>query len=109
MAGYFIHGPGASTDTANIIDITVDGTKTVTASFEEIIAIVLDPNGITARGVGKWKIKRRSTNGRVNKDFQTLEKSSNDPCEIYEVIFRSNGTFTMVSAVGTNSKLCLYR
>ena len=107
--GWLFHTwSGASTDTANIIDITVDGTKTVTASFEEIIAIVLDPNGITARGVGKWKIKRRSTNGRVNKDFQTLEKSSNDPCEIYEVIFRSNGTFTMVSAVGTNSGNYVY-
>ena len=107
--GWLFHTwSGASTDTANIIDITVDGTKTVTASFEEIIAIVLDPNGITARGVGKWKIKRRSANGRVNKDFQTLEKSSNDPCEIYEVIFRSNGTFTMVSAVGTNSGNYVY-
>ena len=107
--GWLFHTwSGASTDTSNIIDITVDGTKTVTASFEEIIAIVLDPNGITARGVGKWKIKRRSANGRVNKDFQTLEKSSNDPCEIYEVIFRSNGTFTMVSAVGTNSGNYVY-
>ena len=107
--GWLFHTwSGASTDTTNIIDITVDGTKTVTASFEEIIAIVLDPNGITARGVGKWKIKRRSANGRVNKDFQTLEKSSNDPCEIYEVIFRSNGTFTMVSAVGTNSGNYVY-
>ncbi len=107
--GWLFHTwSGASTDTGNIIDITIDGTKTVTASFEEIIAIVLDPDGITARGVGKWKIKRRSANGRVNKDFQTLEKSSNDPCEIYEVIFRSDGTFTMVSAVGTNSGNYVY-
>ena len=107
--GWLFHTwSGASTDTGNIIDVTIDGTKTVTASFEEIIAIVLDPDGISARGVGKWKIKRRSANGRVNKDFQTLEKSSNDPCEIYEVIFRSNGTFTMVSAVGTNSGNYVY-
>ncbi|MEL0226070.1 MAG: hypothetical protein VW912_05305, partial [Flavobacteriaceae bacterium] len=52
--GWLFHTwSGASTDTGNIIDITIDGTKTVTASFEEIIAIVLDPNGISARGVGK--------------------------------------------------------
>ena len=40
--GWLFHTwSGASTDTGNIIDITIDGTKTVTASFEESIAIVL--------------------------------------------------------------------
>ena len=107
--GWLFHTwSGASTDTANIIDITVDGTKTVTASFEEIIAIVLDPDGISARGVGKWKIKKRTTFSGAAKDIQVQEKNLNDPCEIYEVIFRSDGTFTMVSAVGTNSGNYVY-
>ena len=107
--GWLFHTwSGASTDTGNIIDLTVDGTKTVTASFEQIIAIILNPDGITARGVGKWKIKKRSANGRVSKDIQTPGKSLNDPCEVYEVIFRSDGTFTIVSAVGTNSGNYVY-
>ena len=107
--GWLFHTwSGASTDTGNIIDITIDGTKTVTASFEEIIAIVLDPNGISARGVGKWKIKKRTSLSESSKDVSSQEKSLNDPCEIYEVIFRSDGTFTMVSAVGTNSGNYVY-
>ena len=80
-------------------DVTIDGTKTVTASFEEIIAIVLDPDGISARGVGKWKIKKRTSLSGASKGVSSQAKSMNDPCEIYEVIFRSDGTFTMVSAV----------
>ena len=107
--GWLFHTwSGASTDTGNIIDITVDGTKTVTASFEEIIAIIIDSNGITARGVGKWKIKKRTTFSGAAKDIQVQEKNLNDPCEVYEVIFRSDGTFTMISAVGTNSGNYVY-
>jgi len=107
--GWLFHTwSGSSTDTGNIIDITIDGTKTVTASFEEIIAIVLDPDGISARGVGKWKIKKRTSLSGASKDVSSQEKSLNDPCEIYEVIFRSDGTFTMVSAVGTNSGNYVY-
>ena len=107
--GWLFHTwTGASTDTGNIIDITIDGTKTVTASFEEIIAIVLDPNGISARGVGKWKIKKRTSLSGASKDVSSQEKSLNDPCEIYELIFRSDGTFTMISAVGTNSGNYVY-
>ena len=107
--GWLFHTwSGASTDTGNIIDITIDGTKTVTASFEEIIAIVLDPNGISARGVGKWKIKKRTSLSEASKDVSSQEKILNDPCEIYEVIFRSDGTFTMISAVGTNSGNYVY-
>ena len=107
--GWLFHTwSGASTDTGNIIDITIDGTKTVTASFEEIIAIVLDPDGISARGVGKWKIKKRTSLSGASKDVSSQAKSLNDPCEIYEVIFRSDGTFTMVSAVGTNSGNYVY-
>ena len=107
--GWLFHTwSGASTDTGNIIDITIDGTKTVTASFEEIITIVLDPDGISARGVGKWKIKKRTSLSGASKDVSSQAKSLNDPCEIYEVIFRSDGTFTMVSAVGTNSGNYVY-
>ena len=107
--GWLFHTwSGASTDTGNIIDITIDGTKTVTASFEEIIVIVLDPNGISARGVGKWKIKKRTSLSEASKDVSSQEKILNDPCEIYEVIFRSDGTFTMISAVGTNSGNYVY-
>ena len=107
--GWLFHTwSGASTDTGNIIDITVDGTKTVTASFEEIIAIIIDSNGITARGVGKWKIKKRTTFSGAAKDIQVQEKNLNDSCEVYEVIFRSDGTFTMISAVGTNSGNYVY-
>ena len=49
---------GSSTETTNQIDITIDGTKSVTATFEETISQVLASND-TFLGVGKWKIRKK--------------------------------------------------
>ena len=98
---------GASTETTETIDLTINETKTVTASFEEIISIIIDPDGISARGVGKWKIKKRSSI-TSSKETSVSQQKLDDLCEIYEVVFRSDGTFTIISAVGTNSGNYLY-
>ena len=49
---------GSSTETTNEIDVTIDGTKSVTATFEQQISNVIE-NGVFT-GVGKWKIRRRT-------------------------------------------------
>ncbi len=80
---------GSSTETTNQIDVTIDGTKSVTATFEETISQVLAAND-TFLGVGKWKIRKR-TGGTDTSKFTD--------CEVSEIIFRTDGTFTI--ATGT--------
>jgi len=77
---------GSSTETTNQIDVTIDGTKSVTATFEETISQVLSDNN-EFLGVGKWKI-RKKTGG--------TETSKSAECEIEETIFRSDGTYTVL-------------
>ena len=77
---------GSSTETTNQIDVTIDGTKSVTATFEETISQVLAAND-TFLGVGKWKI-RKKTGG--------TDTSKSAECEIEETIFRSDGTYTVL-------------
>ena len=77
---------GSSTETTNQIDVTIDGTKSVTATFEETISQVLSDNN-EFLGVGKWKIRKR-TGG--------TETSKSAECEIEETIFRSDGTYTVL-------------
>ena len=87
----FYRWSGSSTDTTNQIDITLDGTKTVTASFEEQYTDVID-EGNSFRGVGKWKIR---------KPISTSSKGSMTECDVLDIIFRTNGTFTIVTAIST--------
>lgn len=84
---------GASTETLNQIDLTIDDSKTVTASFEEQYNNVKGADN-TFRGVGKWKIR---------KPKQSITKDFNVACEITEVIFKTNGTFIIKTAVASVS------
>ncbi|MDA9330639.1 BspA family leucine-rich repeat surface protein [Flavobacteriaceae bacterium] len=81
---------GSSTATTNEIDVAIDGTKSVTATFEEQISNVLQ-DGVFA-GVGKWKIR---------KNLSTSLKQSNDECSVSEIIFRTDGSFTIVTGTTT--------
>ncbi|MDA9359491.1 hypothetical protein N9R22_03440 [Flavobacteriaceae bacterium] len=76
---------GSSTETTNQIDVTIDGTKSVTATFEETISQVLGSNDAFL-GVGKWKI-RKKTGG--------TDASKSAECELSEIIFRTDGSFTV--------------
>ena len=82
---------GSSTETTNQIDVAIDGTKTVTASFEEQYTNVKDEAN-TFRGVGKWKIRKRGPD--TSKELLT-------ECDVLDIIFRTNGTFTIVTATST--------
>ncbi|MDB9886604.1 BspA family leucine-rich repeat surface protein, partial [Flavobacteriaceae bacterium] len=81
---------GSSTQTTNEIDVAIDGTKSVTATFEEQISNVLQ-DGVFA-GVGKWKIR---------KNLSTSLKQSNDECSVSEIIFRTDGTFSIITSTIT--------
>ncbi len=72
---------GASTSTKSEIDVLVDGSKTVTATFEEkIIDVINSANAATKGflGLGKWIIRDAK-------------------CDIKNIVFRTDGTFTLTS------------
>ena len=82
---------GSSTETTNEIDVAIDGTKSVTATFEEQISNVLQ-NGVFL-GVGKWKIRKNNPTGETS--------GKNDECSVSEIIFRTDGTFSIITSTIT--------
>ena len=82
---------GSSTQTTNEIDVAIDGTKSVTATFEEQISNVLQ-DGVFL-GVGKWKIRKNNPTGE--------ESGKNNGCSVSEIIFRTDGSFTIVTGTTT--------
>ena len=78
---------GSSTKTFSEIDITLDGPKTVTATFEEQIFDFLDEDNVFI-GAGRWKIRRPNTGNR--------DSGKSLVCELSESIYRPDGTFTVL-------------
>ena len=56
----FYNWSGSSTETFSEIDITIDGSKSVTATFEEQIFQLVDENNVFI-GTGRWKIRKPNT------------------------------------------------
>ena len=85
--GYiFIGWTGSSTSTFSEVEIKMNSGKYLTAVFEKLLFNLVDENNIFI-GVGKWKIRRPKGGNRENSG-KFLD------CEIYEIIFRSNSSFT---------------
>ena len=82
---------GSSTQTTNEIDVAIDATKSVTATFEEQISNVLQ-DGVFL-GVGKWKIRKNNPTGE--------ESGKNNECSVSEIIFRTDGSFTIITGTAT--------
>jgi len=82
---------GSSTQTTNEIDVAIDATKSVTATFEEQISNVLQ-DGVFL-GVGKWKIRKNNPTGE--------ESGKNNECSVSEIIFRTDGSFTIITGTST--------
>ena len=85
--GYvFIGWTGSSTSTFSEVELTMDSGKYLTAVFEKQLFNLVDENNIFI-GVGKWRIRRPKGGNRENSGKFV-------DCEIYEIIFRSNSSFT---------------
>ncbi|MGY8866506.1 MAG: BspA family leucine-rich repeat surface protein, partial [Methylophagaceae bacterium] len=68
----------------------MDGTKSVTATFEETISQIVT-NDIF-NGIGEWKIRPPSGNSFSNKSAA---------CELSSIIFRTDGSFTIFTSTAT--------
>ncbi len=85
--GYvFIGWTGSSTSTFSEVELTMNSGKYLTAVFEKQLFNLVDENNIFI-GVGKWKIRRPKGGNRENSGKFV-------DCEIYEITFRSNSSFT---------------
>ncbi|MGC6421179.1 MAG: BspA family leucine-rich repeat surface protein, partial [Flavobacteriaceae bacterium] len=77
----------------NPVELEVNQSLNVTATFQRIILINQVPDAV----VGKWKIRRGNRRPAADKSqFQ-------EECDLSELIFRSDGSFTAISATTTIS------
>ncbi|MGC6423092.1 MAG: BspA family leucine-rich repeat surface protein, partial [Flavobacteriaceae bacterium] len=77
----------------NPVELEVNQSLTITATFQRIILINQVPDAV----VGKWKIRRGNRRPAADKSqFQ-------EECDLSELIFRSDGSFTAISATSTIS------
>ena len=83
----FTSWSGSTSETSSEIDITIDGTKSVTATFEEQIFNFVNQDNVFI-GTGRWKIRKPKTGDRGSGKL--------NHCEITELIFRKDGTFTII-------------
>ena len=83
---------GSSTETRKQIDITIDGTKIVTATFEEQITQVTTAGVFT--GIGKWEFRNLSQNSSTNKSAA---------CQISSIIFLGSSFLGLSEVTTTKS------
>ena len=78
----------------NPFDVVMNSSKTVTATFEEKLPIINPENTDKNNTVGKWKIRKK---GPGTKRFSGRAED----CEVNEIIFRSNNSFTIITETST--------
>ena len=101
--GWVFYGwSGSTTETTSEVDIVMEETKSVTATFEEQLNQVIGVDDVFF-GIGKWKIRKpKGSSGSGN----TVDESSKQMlanCELLEIIFRTDGSFTIVTGTTTTT------
>ncbi|MDB4153108.1 DUF5011 domain-containing protein, partial [Flavobacteriaceae bacterium] len=93
---------GSTTETTNEVDIVMEETKSVTATFEEKLSQIIGVDDVFF-GNGKWKIRKpKGSSGSGN----TVDESSKQMlanCALSEIIFRTDGSFTIISETTTTT------
>ena len=99
--GWLFYGwSGSTTETTSEIDVVMEGTKAFTATFEEQISQVIGLDDVFF-GTGKWKIRRPKGGGRPSQEEKKASKQALANCELLEIIFRTDGSFTIVTGTTT--------
>jgi hypothetical protein len=79
----------------NPIEVIMDSSKTVTATFEEKLPIVDPDNTDKNNTVGKWKIRKNRPGSQRPSSDRAVD------CKINEIIFRSDNSFTIITETST--------
>ena len=79
----------------NPLEVIMDSSKTVTATFEERLPIVNPDNTDKNNTVGKWKIRKNRPGS------QRLLSARAVDCKVNEIIFRSDNSFTIITETST--------
>jgi uncharacterized repeat protein (TIGR02543 family) len=78
----------------NPLEVLMDNSKTVTATFEEKLPLI-NPDNTDKNTVGKWKIRKK----RPGTQRISPERAVN--CDVNEIIFRSDNSFTLITETST--------
>jgi uncharacterized repeat protein (TIGR02543 family) len=79
----------------NPLDIVMDQTKTVTATFEEKLPLI-NPNDTNKNNtIGKWKIRKKRPGPQSSTSARVVD------CEISDIILRSDYSFTIITQTQT--------
>ena len=81
-----------SVDFDNPIEVEVNSSINATGTFEQIIS----ENDNPTSGVGKWKIRKKSVSSKSDKSLLV-------DCDITEIIFRTDATFSIFTSTATIS------
>ena len=79
----------------NPTEVSMDASKTVTATFEEILPVVDPDNSEKKNTVGKWKIRKKGPGSQRAPSARAVD------CEIEDIIFRSDYSFTIITQTQT--------
>ena len=79
----------------NLIEIIMDQSKVVTATFEEKLPLINPNNTDKNNTVGKWKIRKKRPGSQRVPSARAVD------CEIEDVIFRSDYSFTIKTQTQT--------
>ena len=75
----------------NPIEIIMDQSKVVTATFEEKLPLINPDNTDKNNTVGKWKIRKKRPGSQRAPSARAVD------CEIDDIIFRSDYSFTIIT------------
>ena len=79
----------------NPIEIIMDQSKVVTATFEEKLPLINQDNTDKNNTVGKWKIRKKRPGTQRAPSARAVD------CEIEDIIFRSDYSFTIITQTQT--------
>jgi len=93
---------GSTTETTNEVDIIMEETKSVTATFEEKLSQIIGVDDVFF-GNGKWKIRKPKGGGSSSDTIDESSKQMLANCALSEIIFRTDGSFTIISGTTTTT------
>ena len=79
----------------NPLELIMDQSKTVTATFEEKLPLINPENTDKNNTIGKWKIRKK----RPGSQSSTSARASE--CQVNEIILRTDNSFTIITETST--------